>query len=92
MEDKVCQLSAAFHPKFRLFWLENYDNAKVVIFKVQKVMEDKVQESLKRESNELCSESGGSTDGEVEEDDFYHAVTQFFWSSRIMLPKNAHLC
>ena len=60
MEDEECQLAVAFHPKFRLFWLEKYDNTKDVIVKVQKVMEDKVQEALKKMTSHSVTQSNES--------------------------------
>uniref|UniRef100_UPI00358E27E8 uncharacterized protein n=1 Tax=Myxine glutinosa TaxID=7769 RepID=UPI00358E27E8 len=76
LEDEECQLAAAFHPRFRLIWLEKYDNTKVA--KVMESMEGKVEEVMRQESNEVGSNSGGSN----EEDDFFSAVTQLKESSR----------
>ncbi|GBP33710.1 hypothetical protein EVAR_17036_1 [Eumeta japonica] len=47
MEDEVCQLAAAFHSKFRLVWLQKYENRKFSI--VRKLIEAKVENALIKE-------------------------------------------
>ena len=71
LEDEECQLAAAFHPRFRLIWLEKYNYTKVA--KVRKSMEIKVEEALRQQSDDVGSNSGNSNN---EEDDFFCAVTE----------------
>ncbi|KAB0795331.1 hypothetical protein PPYR_12170 [Photinus pyralis] len=74
MEDEECLLAAAFHPRFRLIWLEKYDSSKVTA--VTKCMEVKVFAQM-RESNENEKASiSGSSNNEEEEDDFFTTVTK----------------
>lgn len=42
LDDEQCQHAAAFHPKFRLIWLETYDSSRVDA--VKKCLEKKVEE------------------------------------------------
>jgi len=74
-EDEECQLAAAFHPKFRLIWLEKYDIRKVAI--VRKLMEKKVEDALRKQSDEAEMESNSEDSNNDEaEHDFFHVVTQ----------------
>ncbi|KAM4724785.1 uncharacterized protein FYW61_013082 [Anableps anableps] len=67
LEDQECQLAAAFHPKFRLFWLEQFNNSQVS--KVTKAMETVVQTAMGTIDEEGSSE-------EDEEDDFFSNITR----------------
>uniref|UniRef100_M3ZI76 BED-type domain-containing protein n=1 Tax=Xiphophorus maculatus TaxID=8083 RepID=M3ZI76_XIPMA len=71
LEDLECQLAAAFHPKFRLFWLEQFNNSQVG--RVTKAMEAVVQTALS-----ALSEEGSDTscNEEDEEDDFFSNITR----------------
>ena len=71
LEDEECQLAAAFHPRFRLIWLEKYNNTKVA--RVRKSMECKVEEAMRQQADEVDSNSGISN---KEEDDLFSAVTE----------------
>uniref|UniRef100_A0A3B5MQN8 BED-type domain-containing protein n=1 Tax=Xiphophorus couchianus TaxID=32473 RepID=A0A3B5MQN8_9TELE len=71
LEDLECQLAAAFHPKFRLFWLEQFNNSQVG--RVTKAMEAVVQTALS-----ALREEGSDTscNEEDEEDDFFSNITR----------------
>ena len=70
LEDQECQLAAAFHPKFRLFWLEKHNLSQ--LSRVKKAMETAVETALR----ETIEESNSSTSNEDEEDDFFSSITQ----------------
>lgn len=82
LNDEQCQLAAAFHPKFRLIWLETYDSSRVDA--VRKCMEKKVEDALRQEAAENSKDrdslSGGgsnaSNNDDDEEEDFFNSVTQ----------------
>jgi hypothetical protein len=74
-EDKECQLAAAFHPRFKLMWLQKHDSSQVRRVKV--AMEEAVEASLR----EAAAASPGSSDSSSEDvtqvvGDFYGAITQ----------------
>jgi hypothetical protein len=72
LEDIEYQLAAAFHPRFRLIWLEVYDNTMVPRIKL--AMEQALEEVLKEAA---AGGNGGETvSQEGEEDDFLAAITQ----------------
>ncbi|XP_013878674.1 uncharacterized protein LOC106528135 [Austrofundulus limnaeus] len=66
LEDQESQLAAAFHPKFRLFWLEQFDNRQVS--RVTKAMVSVVQTAL--------GSIGDEGRNEEEEDDFFSIITR----------------
>lgn len=77
MEDEQCQLAAAFHPKFRLMWLQKFDSSK--FSKIKKLMEAKVEDALTRErdANEKDNVSvSGSRNNKEEGEDFFSNVTK----------------
>ena len=80
-EDEECQLAAAFHPRFRLIWLEKYDICKIAM--VRKSMEKRVEDALRKQCDEaeMGSNSGDSNNDE-EEHDFFHVVKQRQKSNR----------
>ncbi|KAG5890541.1 hypothetical protein JTB14_028292 [Gonioctena quinquepunctata] len=67
LNDEQCQLAAAFHPKFRLIWLETHDISRVDA--VKKCMEKKDRD---------CLSGGGSnaSNNDDDEEDFFNSVTQ----------------
>ena len=69
-EDLECHLAAAFHPKFRLMWLEKYDQKKMC--SVKSAMEKVVEEALKEEDHDDSIAS--STDDEGL--DFFNSITK----------------
>lgn len=71
LEDQECQLAAAFHPKFRLFWLEQHDDSQ--LSRVKKAMETAVESALKESSEEGSSTTSNDEDME---DDFFSTITQ----------------
>ncbi|XP_043994868.1 uncharacterized protein LOC122843844 isoform X1 [Gambusia affinis] len=73
LEDLECQLAAAFHPKFRLFWLEQFHNSQVG--RVTKAMEAVVQTALSAASEE-GSDTPSNEEEEDEEDDFFSNITR----------------
>nr|XP_023018272.1 uncharacterized protein LOC111507216 [Leptinotarsa decemlineata] len=82
LNDEQCLLAAAFHPKFRLIWLETYDSSRVDA--VKKVMEKKVEDALRQEAAENSKDrdsltgggSNASNNDDDEEEDFFNSVTQ----------------
>ncbi|XP_042229523.1 uncharacterized protein LOC121871369 [Homarus americanus] len=70
LEDQECQLAAAFHPKFRLFWLEQYNNNQLT--RVKNAMETVVERALM----ETSEEGSSTTSNEDEEDDFFSSIIQ----------------
>ncbi len=76
MEDKECQLAAAFHPKFRLMWLEKFDQS--LVKSVKTAMEKEVEKALQEKNQPVAAGSDTSFegDGDREEDDFYAEFTQ----------------
>ncbi|XP_034018620.1 uncharacterized protein LOC117503486 [Thalassophryne amazonica] len=70
-EDEECQLAAAFHPRFRLFWLEKHNHSQ--FSRVKKAMETAVETALR----EIIVEGSGATSSdEDDEDDFFSSITQ----------------
>jgi hypothetical protein len=71
LDDTECQLAAAFHPQFGLFWLEQYDPERV--WRVRNAMERAVEEGLQD-----SAESGGGdvSSDEKEMDNFFAKVTR----------------
>lgn len=53
LEDEECQLGAAFNSRFCLIWFYKYDDVKVA--KVRKSMEDKVEDAMRQQSDEMSS-------------------------------------
>ncbi|XP_007566495.1 uncharacterized protein LOC103147880 isoform X1 [Poecilia formosa] len=74
LEDLECQLAAAFHPKFRLFWLEQFNNSQVG--RVTKAMEAVVQTALSALSEEGSNTSSNEEEEGEEEDDFFSNITR----------------
>jgi len=66
--DETFQLASAFHPKFRLFWLEKYDKSKIP--KVKETMIRKVEEYFRQQSDEERISSGDSNNEEGQDDFF----------------------
>ncbi|CAI9734396.1 XP_042229523.1uncharacterized protein LOC121871369 [Octopus vulgaris] len=75
LEDLEYQLAAAFHPKFRLFRLEQYNNSQVS--RVTNVMETVVETALM----ETTEEGSSTTSDENEEDVCFSNITQLRESS-----------
>ncbi|CAG9793862.1 unnamed protein product [Diatraea saccharalis] len=82
LNDEQCLLAAAFHPKFRLIWLETYDSSRVDA--VKKSMEKKVEDALRQEAAENSKDrdsltgggSNASNNDDDEEEDFFNSVTR----------------
>lgn len=74
MEMEECVLAAAFHPKFRLIWMEEFEKPKIP--QVKKLMEKKVEDFLRQESMETTSNSSSNDNEEMETQDFFSTITQ----------------
>lgn len=74
MEDEECQLAAAFHPKFRLLWLQKYDSSKFL--KVKELMEAKVEDALNREKESDEKDNASISGSSNEDDDFFSTFTK----------------
>ncbi|KAG5868429.1 hypothetical protein JTB14_029045 [Gonioctena quinquepunctata] len=82
LNDEQCQLAAAFHPKFRLIWLETHDSSRVDT--VKKCMEKKEEDALRQEAAEnskdrdsLSGRGSNASNNDDDEEDFFNSVTQF---------------
>ena len=73
LSDQEFQLAAAFHPRFRLLWLEKC--RPTMVDSVRLMMETVLEQGLKDEQESLASASEESTE-ETEGDDFFAAITQ----------------
>jgi hypothetical protein len=75
LDDMECQLAAAFHPKFRLIWLNKYNASHIP--RVKKAMENAVEAGLQQQemtgSAAETEATASSSDGE--EDDFFSGIT-----------------
>lgn len=68
LKDEACQLVTAFHPKFRLVWLQKEQQPRV---------EEVLIKEREREVNEKDSISiSGSSNNEAEGGDFYSTVAK----------------
>ncbi|XP_054881487.1 uncharacterized protein LOC129355892 isoform X3 [Poeciliopsis prolifica] len=74
LEDLECQLAAAFHPKFRLFWLEQFNSSQVG--RVTKAMEAVVLAALSALSEEGSDSPSNEEEEDDEEDDFFSNITR----------------
>ena len=72
LEDMDCQLAAAFHPKFRLVWLEKYNQAHVP--RVTKAMETAVETGL--QEHEMAQEATSTASSNDDDDDFFSGITR----------------
>ena len=72
-EDRECQITAGFHPRFRLMWLQKHDPGQVR--RVKQSMEEVLEDCLKEAADMPASSSDSSTE-DVLEEDFFGAVTQ----------------
>uniref|UniRef100_A0A672F8K3 HAT C-terminal dimerisation domain-containing protein n=1 Tax=Salarias fasciatus TaxID=181472 RepID=A0A672F8K3_SALFA len=70
LEDQECQLAAAFHPKFCLFWLEKHNYSQ--LSRVKKARENVVETALR----DTVEEGSSTTSNEDEDDDFFSSITQ----------------
>jgi hypothetical protein len=68
LEDLDCQLASAFHPRFRLFWLERYDPDMVP--RVRMAMEAALEEALQAPEETDSRKDCSSDDGDESEDFF----------------------
>ena len=67
LDDLDCQLAAAFHPKFRLIWLNKYNQSHVP--RVKKAMENAVEAGLQvHDTTQQMKATASSNDDD--EDDF----------------------
>jgi hypothetical protein len=73
LEDRECQLAAAFHPKFRLIWLYKYDQSQVP--RVKKATETAVAERLQQNAIALEGSSTASSNDD-DDDDFFSGITK----------------
>lgn len=71
LEDQDCQLAAAFHPRFRLLWLDKCSPA--LVERVRQLMESVLEQALKEESTAPSSDTSGE---ELDEDDFFASITK----------------
>ena len=71
-EDRDCQLAAAFHPKFRLTWLDQHNSTQVS--SVKKAMEGEI-ETLLREQGENTNSISSASEREDEDADFFQGMT-----------------
>ena len=72
LEDQDCQLAAAFHPKFRLYWLKKFDTN--LYIRVKSAMQEAVLKEINdREIYE--QEASDKSMDENNEDDFFGNVT-----------------
>ena len=72
LDDLDIQLAAAFHPQFRLFWLEQFDPDRM--WRVKNAMERAIERGL-QDSEEVVPGSPIGGD-EAEMDDFFSKVTR----------------
>jgi hypothetical protein len=77
LDDLECQLAAAFHPRFRLYWLTKHDPSRVSA--VKEAMESQVEACMKEE-NEIAAADSSSSDSSTENgqanDDWYDSFSQ----------------
>ena len=64
-------IAAAFHPKFRLVWLEKYNQAHVP--RDTKAMETAVETGL--QEHEMAQEANSTASSIDEDDDFFSGIT-----------------
>jgi hypothetical protein len=69
-----CQLTAAFHPRFRLMWLQKQDPDRVSV--VKEAMELQVEACMKEEDEVAAASSSDSSVEENPEDDWFSTFTQ----------------
>ena len=76
LQDEGCQLAAAFHPKFRLRWLEIFKP--VLVNRVRAAMEAALELALLEEAAAAASPRGDPSppSAQAEEDDFLASFTQ----------------
>jgi hypothetical protein len=72
LEDRECQLAAAFHPKFRLIWLHKHDKSQVPM--VKKAMGTAVAERLQQ--NAIALEGSSTASSNDDDDDFFSDITK----------------
>ena len=72
--DLECQLTAAFHPRFRLMWLQKQDPDRVSV--VKEAMELQVEACMKEEDEVAAASSSDSSVEENPEDDWFGTFTQ----------------
>jgi len=73
LNDLDCQLAAAFHPKFRLIWLNKYNQSLVPT--VKKAMENAVEAGLQVHDTAQQMEATASSNDD-DEDDFFSGITR----------------
>ena len=71
-QDLDCQLAAAFHPQFRLTWLEHHDVSQVE--KVKRTMEIEVEKQLRGGGEDIGSVSSPS-EGDDDDAAFFFGMT-----------------
>jgi hypothetical protein len=74
LNDLECQLAAAFHPRFRLMWLQNREPDRVNA--VKEAMVSQVEACLKEEDEVAAASSSDTSVEENPEDDWYGTFTQ----------------
>jgi hypothetical protein len=65
LEDRECQLAAAFHPKFKLYWLEAYECSQIDRVKREMVI------AVETEIRGMSVEGHPDSSEEDDEDDFF---------------------
>jgi hypothetical protein len=77
-EDTDCQLATAFHPKFRLLWLQLHNTSMLTTVRLK--MEDAVEDWLRQEAVAVAgSAASSSSDTSIEEgaeDDWFTPLTK----------------
>ena len=74
LDDEHCLLAAAFHPKFRLFWIEKEDFG--LFLRVKQAMISAVEKGVRNQLRQEQTSDEKNTSSENEEDDFFGAITQ----------------
>lgn len=86
LDDQQCQLAAAFHPRFRLLWLEQYDNTQLI--RVRNAMETMVETALVQMETQVESNCNIELEENDVEDDFFSSITQHNDTERNKSPKS----